>query len=149
MKEHDDSVALAELPVALGAVTGALVGFTPSGEPVVDVSGENAARRLQARTCVLLRPSDIGHAVVLVFDSADPEHPIVIGLIRSPRREQSTEVNVDGETIVLTGRESIVLCCGDASIRLTRDGTVVIRGRHVVTHASGVNRVRGGSVQLN
>jgi hypothetical protein len=41
------------------------------------------------------------------------------------------------------------LRCGEASISLSRDGKVVIRGRHIVSHASGVNRIRGGSVELN
>jgi hypothetical protein len=42
-----------------------------------------------------------------------------------------------------------VLRCGEGSITLTRDGKIVLRGKHIVTHASGVNRIRGGSVELN
>jgi hypothetical protein len=51
--------------------------------------------------------------------------------------------------VSITARESITLKCGDASITLNRDGKIVLRGAHVVSHASGVNRIRGGSVELN
>jgi Domain of unknown function (DUF6484) len=149
VKKNDDSLALAERPIVAGIVTGKLVGFAQSGEPLINTGGDDAARGLRARTCVVLRTSDVGKTVVLAFDSADPSEPIVLGVIQSDQHERAQEVEVDGKTIVVTSQETLVLQCGDASITLSHDGKVVIRGQHVVSHASGVNRIRGGSVQLN
>lgn len=59
------------------------------------------------------------------------------------------EFQIDGDTVVFNAKQSIVLRCGEASITLQSDGKVVIRGIHVISHAKGVNRIRGGSVQLN
>ena len=46
-------------------------------------------------------------------------------------------------------KEQLVLRCGKASITLTKAGKVLIDGSHVLSRSSGVNRVKGGSVQLN
>ena len=53
------------------------------------------------------------------------------------------------EEVDLTAEREIVLRCGKASITLRRNGRVVIRGTYVETRAEGVNRVQGGSVQIN
>lgn len=53
------------------------------------------------------------------------------------------------ETLVLAADREIVLRCGKASITLTRAGKVIIRGAYVGIISSGVNRIQGGSVQIN
>jgi hypothetical protein len=58
-------------------------------------------------------------------------------------------VHVDGKRVVLEGQEEVVLKCGEASITLTRNGKVVIRGKYLLSRSSGVNRILGGSVQVN
>jgi hypothetical protein len=88
---------------------------------------------------VPLEAHDVDRDVVLLFENGDPKKPIVMGVLRRPEEPQ---------TIVLTAAESIVLKCGQSSVTLS-DGKVVVRGLHVVTHAAGVNRIRGGSVQIN
>ena len=50
---------------------------------------------------------------------------------------------------MLTAEREIVLKCGKASITLTRAGKVIIRGAYVLSRSSGVNRIVGGSVQIN
>ncbi len=121
-----------------------LVGFTETGAPLVSPVG--ARIHTSARSCVPLGVRDIGKQLVAVFND---ESPIVIGLIQPRTAVMPVEVTADGRDVVVNAEESITLKCGDASITLNRDGKIVIRGRHVVTHASGVNRIRGGSVQLN
>ena len=64
----------------------------------------------------------------------------------SPR---AMEFEIDGRTLTVNATDSIILRCGAASITLHHDGRIVLRGVHVVSHASGVNRIRGGSVELN
>jgi hypothetical protein len=97
-----------------------------------------------------------------MFEESDPRKPIVIGLIQQPEESQSDfpgitsnkpqnplEVQVDGERLVLTAKHEIVLRCGKASITLTRAGKVLIHGEYLLSRSSGVNRIKGGSVQIN
>ena len=42
-----------------------------------------------------------------------------------------------------------MLRCGQASLTLTRAGKILLSGTYVLSHSSGVNRVKGGSVQIN
>lgn len=66
-----------------------------------------------------------------------------------PSAEPPLEALVDGKRVVIEAADEIVLQCGKASITLRRNGRVVIRGTYVETRAEGVNRVKGGSVQIN
>ncbi len=56
---------------------------------------------------------------------------------------------VDGRSVVLEGKDELVLRCGEASITLRRNGRIVIQGVQVETRAAGSNKIRGGSVQIN
>lgn len=59
------------------------------------------------------------------------------------------EIEIDGRRMVFTAQQEIVLRCGKSSITLTRAGKIIISGEYVVSRSSGVNRIRGGSVQIN
>jgi hypothetical protein len=50
---------------------------------------------------------------------------------------------------MVSAKEQLVLRCGKASITLTKEGKVLIQGAYVSSRSSGVNRIKGGSVQLN
>jgi hypothetical protein len=97
-----------------------------------------------------------------MFEGSDPRKPIVIGLIQHPEESQPDfpgiisndpqnplEVQVDGKRLALTAQHEIVLRCGKASITLTRAGKVLIHGEYLLSRSSGVNRIKGGSVQIN
>jgi len=63
-----------------------------------------------------------------------------------------SRLEVDGETldtVEIEGKEQVVLRCGDASITLTKAGKILLRGKYLVSRSSGVNRIFGGSVQVN
>jgi hypothetical protein len=111
---------------------------------------------------VLLSAKHIGREVALMFEGGDPQKPIVMGLIQHPEESQPgfprrmsndpqnpLEVQIDGERLVLTAKHEIVLCCGKASITLTQAGKVLIHGEYLLSRSSGVNRIKGGSVQIN
>ena len=70
-----------------------------------------------------------------------------------PNREITTEptetLRVDGKRVVIEGHEEITLSCGEASITLTKAGKILIRGTYLQSRSSGVNRILGGSVQVN
>ncbi|HMW72235.1 MAG TPA: hypothetical protein PKD17_10465, partial [Cellvibrionaceae bacterium] len=57
--------------------------------------------------------------------------------------------NLDGKRLVFEAEEEVQIKCGEASINLYKDGRVVIRGRNLISRASAVNRILGGSVQVN
>ncbi len=69
---------------------------------------------------------------------------------KTTQHSLSTEtVRVDGKRVLIEGQEEVVLMCGDSSITLTKAGKIVIRGKYLLSRSSGVNRILGGSVQVN
>ena len=103
----------------------------------------------------------VGREVLLAFENNDPKLPIIIDTMHSLldeiseasvlalEREKLEDVTVDGKHVTLDAKEEIVLRCGKASITLTRAGKVLIRGAYLLSRSSGVNRIKGGSVQIN
>jgi hypothetical protein len=59
------------------------------------------------------------------------------------------EVDADGARMMIQAREQLVLRCGNASITMTKAGKIIIEGSYVVSQSKGLNRIRGGSVQIN
>lgn len=59
------------------------------------------------------------------------------------------KVYVDGKQVCIEGAEEVSLKCGKASITLTKSGKILIRGTYLLNRSSGVNRIMGGSVQVN
>ena len=55
----------------------------------------------------------------------------------------------DGQRLIVSAKEQLVLRCGKASITLTKAGKVLVEGTYLLSRSTGVNRVKGGSVQLN
>lgn len=137
-----------------GVLVGELLALADGGTtPLVRFAGQTAAVR--ARTTVDLHGPHIGQPVVLMFEGGDAGRPIVIGVVRQaagwPLAEPPAQVDVDadGQRLVVSAKEQMVLRCGKASITLTKSGKVLIEGSYVLSRSTGVNRVKGGSVQLN
>lgn len=144
----------AALPGAV--VIGELIGMKDEGRtPLVLFPGQHGSAALAARTVVDLHGPHIGSKVVLMFEGADLDRPIVMGVLREDEgwpladRPGQVEVDIDGERLIVSAREQLVLRCGKASITLTKAGKVLIQGSYVLSRSSGVNRIKGGSVQLN
>jgi hypothetical protein len=137
-----------------GIIVGTLVGFTDNGTtPLVTFRGQPGGAALRARTTVDLRGVHIGRDALLLFEAGDPHRPIVVGCVRpaasSAEVPGHVEVDADGERLVVSAAHGLVLRCGKASITLTPDGKIVTRGTQIVSHASGLNRIKGGTVQVN
>jgi len=166
-EEQDDVVtsiakAILSLRKLDGVVIGTLSALNESGEPLVDFSANTSGKSIMARSIVALRTNDIGREVALQFEEGNALKPIVMGLLQHPERMQHTssdttrsephipiEADIDGERLVLTAKKEIILRCGKASITLTRAGKVLIRGAYLLSRSSGVNRIKGGSIQIN
>lgn len=67
----------------------------------------------------------------------------------SSQLRPDTDLSINKKRHVIEAEEEIVLKCGDASITLTKAGKILIRGKYVLTRSEGVNRIMGGSVQVN
>jgi len=151
---RSDSVR-AESSIA-GVRVGTLVGMTAEGRmPLVIFPGQRGSAAVGSRAVLDLHGDHIGRDVVLMFEDGDPGRPIVLGCL--PRAEGwpvserpgQVEVDADGERLMVSAKEQLVLRCGKASITLTKEGKVLIQGAYVSSRSSGVNRIKGGSVQLN
>ena len=70
-------------------------------------------------------------------------------LSESKSDDNTETLHIDGKRIVLEGREEVVLRCGESSITLNANGKISIRGKYLLSRSSGVNRILGGSVQVN
>lgn len=142
--------------VQAGVIVGELIGMTDEGRiPLVLYPGQPGTAALRARTVVDVHGPHIGCSVVLMFEGADPSRPIIMGVLREgegwPLAEPPGQVQVeaDGERMIVSAKEQLVLRCGKASITLTKAGKVLIKGSYLLSRSSGVNRIKGGSVQLN
>ena len=139
----------------IGVVIGMLVGFSEEKSPLVVYPGNPSEKAAKARTTSILTEEHVGKEVALLFEQGDPASPIIVGPIlherapASPPTDQPWSADVDGERIQLTAKNEIVLKCGKASITLTKAGKVLIRGAYLLSRSSGVNRIKGGSVQIN
>jgi hypothetical protein len=139
-----------------GVIVGELIGMSDDGRtPLVLYPGQSASGAIAARSTMDLHGDHVGKQVVLVFEGGDPAKPIVMGVLRDGHasaleaRPGQVEVESDGERLIVTAKEQLVLHCGKARITLTRAGKVLVEGTYISSRSSGVNRISGGSVQLN
>lgn len=154
-------------------IIGTLVEIDKQGQALVDFSANPSEQALIALTTLNLNQQHIGRQVALLFSNGDIQKPVIMGMIYSPLQDMlenfdqsktSTEnekevalesdldiddVMIDGKRIVFEAKEEIVLKCGESSITLTRAGKILIRGKYLLNRSTGVNRIMGGSVQVN
>ncbi|WP_053213920.1 DUF6484 domain-containing protein [Pseudomonas sp. Q12-87] len=149
--EYHLPVASAATPARVeGVVIGVLLDVPKADAPVVAFPGCPVDSGLAARTTTPLTREDIGAQVALMFEAGDVARPLVIGRIqRLPETAPPAVAHLDGERLEFTAEREIVLRCGKASITLTREGKILIRGAYLSSRSSGVNRIKGGSVQIN
>ena len=138
-----------------GVVRGVLADLSSEGDPMVDFVHNPSGAPVLAGTTVPVEAADIGKEVVLALEDSDPARPIMLGIVQTPRVGQGRSeraaklVPVADKQLGISAEQEITLTCGAASITLTRAGKVLIRGKYVLSRSSGVNRIKGGSVQIN
>ena len=137
-----------------GVVIGVLMSFTEAGLPLVAFPGNQSETGIAAHSTTIFKPDDIGCQVALLFEGGDPQRPIVIGRMQYPQdivqqRQQTMSAELDDERLEFKAGKEIVLRCGKSSITLTRAGKILIKGEYLSSHSTGVNRIKGGSIQLN
>lgn len=134
-----------------GVVIGVLLDLPQASVPLVAYPGCPEDQGIAARSTALLDPADIGSQVALLFEGGDPARPLVIGRLLGQAAASApvAGVQLDDQRLELRAEREIVLRCGKASITLTRAGKVIIQGAYLSSRSSGVNRIKGGSVQIN
>lgn len=149
-----------------GLKVGKIASISREGEVFVDFPG-NTNGEIRARFAgsldlnKLKETASARRSVLIVFENNDSNLPIIIDTLHSMldeiaeshdavlEGEQPEDVLIDGRRITFDAQEEIVLRCGRSSITLTKAGKVLIRGAYLLSRSSGVNRIKGGSVQIN
>lgn len=168
MKRAPDAASQIEKHLAPieGVRIGRIVCINESGLVLVDFTGNSlgpiVARTTSSSNAKLLGKKNLaGREVLLAFDNNDPGHPIILDTMYSLieeitepaatplEAEKQQEATIDGQRISFDAENEIVLQCGKASITLTKAGKVLIKGDYVLSHSSGENRIRGGSISIN
>lgn len=142
-----------------------------------NLGGPLLARSLVALTSeALAQAIATRQGAALLFERGNPELPLVMGLVQPlpalpatpeatspepaapepaaiegslPLGEGPLTLRMDEQRVVLEAHTELVLTCGQASITLQPDGRVIIRGSDIISHAKGMNRMRGAAIQLN
>jgi hypothetical protein len=143
---------------------GRIVGMDGNRHPLVDFAG-NPGDPVEARCLETVRldgRASMGNlTVLLVFEHGDPARPIIVGVVQADlvgpaethslpaQAEESRHAVVDGRRVVLKGDDEVTLVCGRASITLTKDGRISLRGVEILSRASAANKIRGASVNIN
>jgi hypothetical protein len=83
---------------------------------------------------------------VLVWHSPGTTESVILGQIGSHNPMSAT---ASDDELVISARKSLTLKVGDGSITIREDGRILIKGKDLVSHAKRMNRIRGGSVQIN
>ncbi|OGF13736.1 MAG: hypothetical protein A2W00_03680 [Candidatus Eisenbacteria bacterium RBG_16_71_46] len=111
-------------------------------------TGTTAAARLTVGSDVLVAcPEEPGRPGVILGTVGSAEAVAdAPGAAAAPASEPMRLVHRD---IVIEAGEELTLRCGEASIKIRRDGKIVIRGEHILSRAKGTQRIKGGSVAIN
>ena len=149
-------------------VIGLISSINHTGQPVVSYVCDGTHYEKEAMITSVVTASYVDREAALMFVNGNPDSPIIVGVLKKPldqaietfqlqnhEPEENTEADsqdewsVDGKRVVISGKEEVVLKCGASSITLTKSGKILIRGKYLVSRSSGVNKILGGSVQVN
>lgn len=113
--------------------------------------GSRPGQLVVAQSVVQLGPEALGREVVVQLIDGDPEQPVIFGVLaKTPTPDKPTvALEADDLAVELQAEQRITLRCGKASITLTAEGRIVIKGTQIFSQATGSHRIRGGSIQLN
>jgi len=155
----------ASLALAIGPTVARLAQPGPAGEIFVALGGAapcTAKLLASLDRYELAKPRYCGRDVLVVFQDGDRSKPIIVGLLEEPLEslvemtttakettDRQRELRIDGKRLVIEADDEIELKCGQGSITIRKDGKIVVKGTNVLSHATGANRIRGGSVSLN
>ena len=130
---------------------GVLMGFADDGAPLVVYPGNPTEAAPPARTTAASDPGRCrprGGAAVRGWRPGPAAGGRAAGPAGGGCRSPSP-ATVPRTSLSSPPSARLVLRCGKASITLTRAGKVLIRGEYIFSRSTGVNKMKGGSIQLN
>jgi hypothetical protein len=140
---------------------GRVLAVEPDGRVRVQLGPAPGEQHLceVVRTSVERIVFEPGAEVLIACDDGLGSRGVVLGVVgpveataNSPGATEAPAgqpLRLQGGDIVIDAGEELTLRCGEASIRITRDGKIVIRGEHILSRAKGTQRIKGGSVAIN
>ena len=132
--------------VVIGQIASILDGGMPA---VYWPVGTGTGEPMQAQSLVPITADDVAREVALVRTHASAM-PLILGFVWQPADQRApVQAVVDGEEVQIEARQTLTLRCGQASITLTADGQVLLRGTYVSSHSSGTQRIKGAAVRIN
>ncbi|QDQ27517.1 hypothetical protein FNU76_14770 [Chitinimonas arctica] len=142
-------------PAPAGAlILGEIVSLNAAGLPRLHVDGVGLVD--MAASLVPITVADVGKTVAFSMPVGPASPGVVLGLVWQPQvaameavAPQPLEASVDGNMVHIEARQSIKLSCGRASITLTADGQILLRGDYISNHSTGTQRIKGAAVQIN
>jgi len=138
-----------------GIVIGQLVAVDGNGGTWVQFPGNPLEQPVNAVSAAQIERSHVGNQVALSFVAGNILQPLILGLVQAHASEDGTtskqpfEIQQDGQRLVISAGQELVLKCGESTIILTKDGKITIRGKQLLSRAEGANRIKGGAVQIN
>jgi hypothetical protein len=144
-------------------IQGIVIGQLIDNEGIkVDYPSNPAQSPLFAISACTITEHDVGREAVLTFQNSDPYKPILLGFIEQPQKSQQHSnttnkitsrtpiaLKLNDEQLILSAEKEIVLKCGKSSITLTKAGKIILRGAYLLSRSTGVNQIKGGTVQIN
>ncbi len=97
----------------------------------------------EADPCLLLAAAGPLSAGMQVLVLTVGSSRIIVG------RVQDRQPPGQADRLELSASAELVLSCGAASLTLTKAGKAILAGEYVLSRATGVNKIKGGSVQIN
>jgi hypothetical protein len=104
--------------------------------------------------CQVLQSSDRaltlhpGDEVLLLPPRLEEDVGIVLGRLGEANAPEAAADSLPDEVVIEAGK-GLTLRVGEGSITIREDGRILIKGKDLVSHARGLNRIRGGAVAIN
>lgn len=144
-------------------IIGKVVSINETGQACVVFTGSD--KPINALSTICLTEHHIDRKVALLFTNGNIESPVIMGVIHNPLddlidrfnnkekllniKKEHDDVLIEGKKITFESENEIILKCGESSIILMKSGKILIKGKYILNRSTGVNRILGGSVQVN
>jgi pSer/pThr/pTyr-binding forkhead associated (FHA) protein len=126
-----------------------IVGLSPAGYPQILVGDET---RIEADSLVPISTDLIGQRAALTYPQGHADRPIIVGIVQRPATCSAISLDniVEREGCVkITAEEEVELSCGEASLKLTKSGRIVLRGTYILSRSTGTNSIKGAAIQID